>query len=62
MPVMISIGADDVTIKRLRIHMAIANGGQCLDAEKEVIKKPMPTSAAGNTVLLQTVKRGEKKV
>ena len=42
--------------------MAVANGGQCLDAEKEAIKKPIPTSGAGNTVLLETVERGEQKV
>ncbi len=54
--------ADDVTVKRLRIHVAIANRGQRLHAEKEVIKKPMPTSAAGDAVLLETVKRGEKKI
>jgi hypothetical protein len=42
--------------------MAIANRGQRLHAEKEVIKKPMPTSAAGDTVWLEAVKRGEKNV
>jgi hypothetical protein len=42
--------------------VAIADGGQRLHAEKEAIKKPMPTSRAGDTVLLETVKRGEKKV
>jgi hypothetical protein len=51
-----------VAIQRLRIHMAIANSRQRLHAEKEAIKKPMPASAARDTVLLETVERGEKKV
>jgi len=51
-----------MTVKCLRIHVAIANRGQRLHAEKEVIKEPMPTSAAGDTVSLETVKRGEKKI
>jgi hypothetical protein len=33
-----------------------------LHAEKEAIKKPASASAAGDTVLLETVKRGEKKI
>src|SRR5262249_37238576 len=54
--------SNDVAIERLRIHMAVAHGGQCLDAEKETIKKPMPASAACDAALLETVKRGEEKV
>jgi len=41
--------------------VAIANRGQRLHAEKEAIKKPTSASATGDTVLLETVKRGEKK-
>ena len=33
-----------------------------MHAEEEAIKKPMPTSAAGDTALLKTVERGEKKI
>jgi hypothetical protein len=33
-----------------------------LYAEKEAIKKSMPAGAAGDTVLLETVKRGEEKI
>src|SRR5439155_21310860 len=53
---------DDVSVQRLRIHVPVANGGQRLHAEEEAIKKPMPTSAAGDAALLKTVKRGEKKI
>ena len=42
--------------------MAVAHRGQCLYAEKEAIEKPMPASAAGYAVFLETVKRGEKKI
>ena len=55
-------GRDDVAIERLRIHVAIANSRQRLHAEKEAVKKPMPTSAPGDTVWLETVEGGEKKV
>ena len=51
-----------VAVERLRVHVAIAHGGQRLDAEKEAIKKPVPAGAAGDTVLLEIVKRGEKKI
>ena len=50
---------DDVGVQRLRIHVAVPDRGQRLHAEEEAIKKPMPASAARNTVLLETVKRGE---
>ena len=53
--------ADHVSVQRLRIHVAIANRGQRLHAEKEAIKKPMPTGAAGNTVLLADCKAWRKK-
>jgi hypothetical protein len=33
-----------------------------LHTEKETIKKPMPSGAASDTVLLETIKRGEKKI
>jgi hypothetical protein len=33
-----------------------------LHAEKEAIKKPRPTSGARNTILLETVERGEEKI
>ncbi len=42
--------------------MAVAHGGQRLDTEEEAIKKPMPSGAAGDTVLLETIERGEKKI
>ena len=51
-----------MAIERLRIHVAIAHGRQRLHAEKEAIIKPIPTSGARNTILLETVERGEKKV
>jgi len=55
-------GRDDMGVQRLRIHVAVADRGQRLHAEEEAIKKPMPASAASDTVLLDTVKRGEKKI
>ena len=51
-----------MTVERLRVHMAVANRGQRLYAEKEAIKEPMPAGAAGDTVWLETVKRGEEKI
>jgi len=33
-----------------------------LHTKEKAIKKTMPPSAAGDTILLETVKRGEKKV
>jgi len=42
--------------------MAVAHRRQCLHAEKEAIKKPRPASGARNTILLETVERGEEKV
>jgi len=53
---------DDVGVQRLRIHVAVADGGQRLHAEEEAVKKPMSASAASDTVLLDTVKGGEKKI
>jgi hypothetical protein len=51
-----------VAIERLRIHVAVAHGGQRLDAEKEAIEEPMSARAAGDSARLEAVKRGEKKV
>jgi len=51
-----------VAIERLRIHMAVAHSGQRLHTEEEAIKKPMPTGGASDTALLETIKRGEKKI
>src|SRR5260370_9210332 len=39
-------GGDDVSVKRLRIHVAVAHSGQRLHAEEEASKKPMPTTSA----------------
>ena len=33
-----------------------------MHTEKEAIKKPVPTGAASDAALLETVKRGEKKI
>ena len=52
-------GRDHVSIKRLRIHVAVAHGGQRLHTEEEAIVKPTPASGAGDAVLLETIKRGE---
>src|SRR4030095_8787060 len=55
-------GSDNVAIERLRIHMAVAHGSERLHTEKEAIIKPMPTGGTSDTVLLETVKRGKKKI
>jgi len=54
--------ADDVSVERLRVHVAVAHSGERLDAEEKAIEKPMPTSAAGDAVLLQAVKSGEEQI
>src|SRR5262245_26427129 len=51
-----------MSIERLRIHVAVADCGQCLHAEKEAIKKPTSTRATRNTLAIQTVKRREQQV
>ena len=48
-------------VERLRIHVAIAHGGERLDAEEEAVEKPMG-GRSGNTVLAQAVKAGEKEI
>jgi hypothetical protein len=42
--------------------VAIANSRQRLHAEKEAVKKTVPASAPGDTVWLEIVQGGEKKV
>src|SRR5262249_2520576 len=54
--------ADHMSIEGLRIHVAVADCGQCLYTEKEAIEKPASAGAARNTLTIQTVKRREQQV
>ena len=42
--------------------MAVPDRGQRLHTEKEAIEKPTPAGTAGDTVVLQALKRREKKI
>src|SRR4029077_1406671 len=54
--------ANHMPIQRLRIHVAVADGGQSLDAEEEAVIKPPATGGACNAVRIDSVKRGEHQV
>src|SRR5262249_15435456 len=54
--------ADHMAVQRLRIHVAVADSGQCLYTEEETIIKPLSTRGAGDAVALDSVKRGKQQV
>jgi len=51
-----------MSIKRLRIHVAIADGGERLHAEKETIEKPVGAGSPGDAVWVDTIKNGKEKI
>src|ERR1700675_1180005 len=51
-----------MSVKRLRIHVAVTDRGQRLHAEEETIEKPAGAGSSGHTVRVDTVKNGEEKI
>ena len=51
-----------MSVKRLRIHVAVANGGQRLDTEEEAIEEPVGAGSPGDTVWIDTIKNGEEQI
>ena len=51
-----------MSVKRLRIHVAIANRGQRLDAEEEAIEKPVGAGSPGDAVWVDTIKSGKEQI
>ena len=51
-----------MSVKRLRIHVAVADGGQRLDAEEEAIEKPVGAGSPGDAVWVDTIKNGKEKI
>ncbi len=62
MPLMISIMLTTCPYKRLRIHVAVADGRQRLHAEEETVIKPPATGGASDTVRVDSVKGGKQQV
>ena len=54
--------ADHMSVQRLRIHVAVADGGQSLDAKEEAVIKPPATGGACDAVRIDSVKGGEQQV
>src|SRR5438105_1745353 len=54
--------ADNMSENGLRIHVAVADCGQGLDAEEKTIEKPFRIRRAGDAVVVETVKKREKKI
>src|SRR4029434_2204008 len=54
-------GGNDVTVNSLRVHVAVANSGQGLDAEEEAVEERMRRQPS-NTVSTKAIKDGEEKV
>ena len=48
-------------VKRLWVHVAVADSGERLDAKEKAIEEPMG-GPSRDAVLLQTVKEGEEKI
>src|SRR5205085_8848620 len=53
--------ADDVSIKRLRVHVAVSDSCECLHTEEKAVEEPMG-GPSRDAVLLQAIKSGEKKI
>ena len=51
-----------MSVKRLRIHVAVTDGGQRLDAEKEAVEKPAGAGSPGDAVCVDTIKNGKEKI
>jgi hypothetical protein len=51
-----------MSVKRLRIHVTVADGGQGLDTEEEAIEKPAGAGSSGDAVWVDAVKNGEEKI
>src|ERR1051325_11606796 len=54
--------ADNVTINRLRIHVAVADRRQRLHAEEKTIEKPFRRRCASDAPGIETVKERKEKV
>jgi len=50
-----------MSVKRLRVHVTVANGGERLHTEEKAVEEPM-SRRSGDTVLPKAVKGGEKKI
>ena len=50
-----------MSVKRLRIHVAVADGGQRLHTKEKAVEEPM-VGSSGDTVFAKTVKSGEKEI
>src|SRR5437762_6018788 len=48
-------GADDMSVKRLGVHVTVADGGQRLHTEEKAVEEPM-SRRSGDTVLPKAVK------
>ena len=51
-----------MSVKRLRIHVPVANRGQRLDAEEEAIEEPIGARSPGDAIWVDTIKNGKEKV
>ena len=50
-----------MSVKRLGVHVTVADGGQRLHTEEKAVEEPM-SRRSGDTVLPKAVKGGEKEV
>ena len=51
-----------MSVKRLRIHVAIADGGERLHAEEKAVEKPTGAGSPGHAIRVDAIKNGEEKI
>ena len=51
-----------MSVKRLRVHVAVADGGERLHTEEEAIEKPAGAGSPGHAVWVDTIKNGKEKI
>src|SRR6266850_7170849 len=51
-----------MTVKRLRIHVAVTDRGQGLHTEEETIEKPAGAGSSGHAVRVDAVKNREEEI